>query len=399
MATYCGSLHKINRTRVTQLGLAHLRRQPESDSMKYFLVAPLAGLTRAETAPRNPANERSGLALRSRVDYQTQELRQTWRPITVPAENDSVEPAIEQAWLVSVGNRSFLALIVLASAPISGSNSAVESVLSDLAFAFAAKTHEISSTPLWVSRTLLLPPGGSVPPGWIDGDATTVSLDRPDGTGAQLHLGWGNNAIIGWDESVRPEQSQLLLGILDAQYLWVDIEALSTQSSDSVHEIVESGQSRGLRRNLLLMEQLSTSLALHNLAYDDLLMHVQGVQRTAAVALLKAWNYSDVTERVARRIEDTTRVLEQKTARRDRVYQGVVEAVLFGLALTAVLDLVVAVISTSLASYSSGIEHPGSPVGILPWFAATDPDYLIIATILGIVVLAATVGLVRLRRR
>ncbi len=371
--------------------------------MKYFLVAPLDGFvsTGMPGVRRDAPAPRSSLAMRSRVDYQTDELGQTWSTISaadIPARENL---RVEGAWLVSIRQRSFLALTVESTGTISGSLSEVEEALSDLALDFAASHSGISAAPLWVSRTLLLPSTSTVPIGWIDGEATTIALDRSDDDSVELRLGWGNNAIVGWDEAVRVEESQLLLGILDAQYLWVDIEALSSKSSTSIHEIVDGdGRDSGsLRRKLLLMEELSTSLALHNLAYDDLLMHVQGAQRATAVALLKAWNYDDITARVARRIEDTTRVLEQKTSRRERGYQSLVEAILFGLALAAFLELVIVTISTAYEAHSTGIEHDNSPFGIFPWFQATDPDYVIGGTIVVILAIAALVAFVRLRRR
>ena len=371
--------------------------------MKYFLVAPLSGFVPTGKPPvhRDAQAPRPSLAMRSRVDYQTDELGQTWSTISaadVPSRENLI---VEGAWLVAIRQRSFLALTVESTGKVSGSLSDIEEALSDMALDFATSHPGISASPLWVSRTLLLPSKGKVPVGWIDGDATMVALDRADDDSVELRLGWGNNVILGWDEAVRPEESQLLLGVLDAQYLWVDIEALSAKSSTSIHEIVDGdGREAGsLRRKLLLMEELSTSLALHNLAYDDLLMHVQGAQRATAVALLKAWSYHDVTVRVARRIEDTTRVLEQKTSRRERGYQSLVEAILFGLALAAFLELVIVTISTAYEAHSTGIEYDNSPFGIFPWFQATDPDYVIGATIVVILVIAALVAFVRLRRR
>ena len=370
--------------------------------MKYFLVAPLDGYVSIDGGPRAvQATSRNALTMRSRVEYETEELRQSWSALEVAPAAAKAALRVDAAWLVSIHERSFIAVRAESTAALKGSHSEVEEALSDLVLDFATAHPSVTATPLWVSRTLLLPASGKVPAGWIDGDATTVKLDGSGNTMTELRLGWGNNAIVGWDDAVATDESQLVLGILDAQYLWVDIEALSAKSSTSIHEIVDGGgrEVGSLRRKLLLMEELSTSLALHNLAYDDLLMHVQGAQRATAVALLKAWSYHDVTTRVARRIEDTTRVLEQKTSRRERGYQSLVEAILFGLALAAFLELVIVTISTAYEAHSTGIEHDSSPFGIFPWFQATDPDYVIGGTIVLILAVAAIVAFVRLRRR
>jgi hypothetical protein len=369
--------------------------------MKLFLVAPLDGFVATGHDARDVADaSRLALTMRSRVDYHTAELRQSWTAIDVPTAS-AAPLLIERAWLVSIRQRSFLAVTVESSGKLSGSLSETEEALSDLVLDFATAHPTVTANPLWVSRTLLLPASGKIPAGWIDGDATTVTLDRSDSDSVELRLGWGNNAIVGWNEDVRPEESHLLLGILDAQYLWVDIEDLSARSSTSIHEIVETAgrKSGSLRRKLLLMEELSTALALHHLAHDELVMRVQGAQRATAVALLKAWNYTDITARITRRIEDTTRVLEQKTSRRERGYQSLVEAILFGLALAAFLELVIVAISTAFEVHASGVEFENSPIGIFPWLQTTDPDYVMGATIIVILVIALLVGVVRLRRR
>ena len=258
---------------------------------------------------------------------------------------------------------------------------------------------------IWVSRTALLPARATVQRGWLDNSSHEVDVVDTNGTESdaetKVHVGWGNNAIVGFDSASAISTDPVVLGMLDAQYLWLDLESLSTTSSEVVHDVAEaekSSRSGGLNAKLRIIESLSNALAIHNLEYDDLLMHIQGARRAVGVALLTSWNYDDVAGRISRRLEDTARILEQNKARQDRRYQGLVEAILFGLALAAVLELVLVAITAAIDLHDSGL-HRDSPFGIFRWLQETNPDVLIVGTLVGIVITIVIVGVARLSRR
>jgi hypothetical protein len=387
----------------------------------YLLIAPLDGTVGTAPLDRSSADSlpilgTGSLAMRSRVDYAARELVQGWSRLDVkvlgPAHDPARDYSVTAAWLVSVAARQLVAALVSGS-PHAAEHATVEQTEAALtlsALDFVRRHPRLAGvTPMWVSRSVLLAAGQPVPDGWLDASAEEVSIAQSDGAHsgptARAFVGWGNNAVVGWTASSELAESQFALGLVDAQYLWLDLEALSTTSSRVVHDVADaenlsrSNGVTGLNGKLRTIEDLSNALAIHNLEYDDLLMHIQGARRGVGVALLRAWNYDDAAARISRRLADTARILEQNKARQDRRYQGLVEAILFGIALAAVLELVLVAISASIDVHESGLHTGQSPFGIMRWLQNTNPDYLVLGTVVGIVLLIAVVGVARFRRR
>lgn len=372
--------------------------------MEFLLIAPLDRAIPDES--ENAGTRLSGSILRSRGSFEARELKQRQRPIEVSLPPDSaMSESVEviQCHLVSIGSKSLLVLTVKLSESSAPTDvEAIEILLSDTVSELTANSSAFQgATPLWVSRTIVLRDDEEVPKGWL-GASKSIELGNAGNAvnaGQRVSVGWGNNAIEGWTEGPFPVQSPLVDGLVDAQYLWADIDELASNSSDVVHDVLDSDQSARSQflADLRIMERLTSNLANHNLAYDDLLLHIQGHRRSVATSALKVWGYRDIHSRISRRLDETTRLIEQRKARQDRRYQGVVESILFGLALVALIGLVFDAIVAAHEEHAGGIHRDASPIGILQWVIETDPDWLLIGV--GLLIVAAVGILVAVRAR
>lgn len=369
--------------------------------MEFLLIAPLDRAISDEN--ESVGTRRSGAILRSRGSFETRELAQRRRSIRLkfPPESEiSKLVDVVEGQLVSLGSRTLVVLTVtLLDSASSTDLEAIETLLSDAVSELAAAQADIKGAALlWVSRTLIVREGDTIPAGWL-GASRRVDLGLGENGNPNVSVGWGNNAIEGWTGDHFPLESPVVDGLLDAQYLWADIDELASSSSDVVHDVLDSDQSARSQflADLRIMERLTSNLANHNLAYDDLLLHIQGHRRSVATAALEVWGYRDIHSRISRRLDETTRLIEQRKARQDRRYQGVVESILFGLALVALIGLVFDAIVAAHEEHAGGIHRDASPIGILQWVIGTDPDWLLIGV--GILIAAAVSVLLTFRSR
>lgn len=396
--------------------------------MRYLLIAPTTSARPDPTAraarrrrpsPSAGAATRSEVVLRSRLDFQQNELSQEAVRVHLPGgqvdlnDEGCCAAVVTSAVRVQVRRHSMVALEVRhRCTDVEKSRHSVhtEEFLTSVPAALARILDELDGlTFAWVSRTVLTERDDQVLDNWLDGDIVARQIPANAVQGAEAtgmieaRFGWGNNAIIGWGAAERPVEEQLLRGLIDAQTIWVEIEAISTRSAQIVHNLIDDG-SRLTRRDydthLADIRRLTLEIASHRLAYDDLMLSVQGPRRAAALSQLESWHYAVVAEKVGSRLSDTTAIIEQSKSALDRTYQKVIEVALFALSLVTFVDLVLAAISTSY----SGVDLPpgeGSRLGILRWIRGVDPDWLLAAaagTIL-VIVTGVLVSRVRMRRR
>lgn len=243
----------------------------------------------------------------------------------------------------------------------------------------------------WVGRYALSEP----PAGWLGAETVRRPLNGSSETA--VIGGWGNGAVTGWSLLDDGARGEVVRGLVDAQYLWHQVDELSRRSLDIVrgfrtpHARVRA---RDLRRVQRAVEAEWTALAQHHAAADDLFLNVQGVRRTTALAILEAWQYEDVMARVGRRIADAHDVVSRKRERFERRYQSTVEAVLFVLGLLTFVEIVLAAISTA---YSGPVDTvPGAGVGLFAWLRSTSSDTLVLGTA-GLVLVAALLVVARRR--
>lgn len=404
--------------------------------MKFFLIAPLLGAGGADPAHpaqpggRTPAGGRRRVSatghdgarensLRSRLDHHAGELDQHWReidPVLLP--DTAQQAAVDSAWIVQArGERFLTALVQLGPAhgrpgphaPGAGHGAPVrteqtEEFLSGVVQEIADATAASGTTALWVSRTLLLTGDETARPDWQDGEHTDIALSshHAGGTPAQAtaSLGWGNNTIARWEQVDATTRHQIALGLVDAQAIWRELDGIALRSAAVVrHSLSLAGSAkRSVHQGLIdELADIATTTAGHNLAFDDLLLNVQGMRRSIARASLETWGYADLSARVARRLDETGAILEKRKLALDRRYQRLVSALGIGLSLAVFVDLILAFISTAY------IGMPGSPAegaswGIFRWFATTDGDALLLGSLALAGLATATIMLSRMHR-
>lgn len=235
--------------------------------------------------------------------------------------------------------------------------------------------------PLWVSRTVV----GDGPPGWLDHSA--VEFREGDAT---FSLGWGNNAVSvrlmqdsdAWENAVR--------GLVDAQALYCHLDATSTETGQALLKLSSAGEDNDAADTAILTAaRMSRQLIVFDLAADEVLTHLQGLRRLCAESHLRVWKADALRERTRRRVEDLQQLAEEAVRARASRYQRVVEAILFALALTSVLQTALAVIQTA---FSGGVSTiPGEDRGVLQWIRTSNLDLLLGMTSILLVITAAFV--------
>ncbi len=333
--------------------------------------------------------------LRSRIQSRDNELHQEWSAIPITADA-ATDPRVEGAWVVVERSRRVLAMIVDTNGTVDdafASEDRLTHMLLDIADAF-----DTTGAPLWVNRTALLDDDGTLPPEWMDGEPTEVRA----GTTA-LALGWGNNTATGWptgpmgDPNVPGDRHvlawQVIRGLVDAQVLWCELEELSEVSAVVVTDLSASGtpreRSRIFRELVRRNEALNVDLARHHLAYDDLLLGLQGPRRATAEGSLRAWGYTGVQQRIVRRLTEIRHNVDDLRTERERRYQRIVEGVLTVLSILTLVDLLLSILTVAITGTGT-VPGAGSPLGIFDALRHLDGDvYLMFGLFASAMVLLA----------
>ena len=389
-------------------------------------------------------SEADTMRMRSRLSYTPQYLTQRWYDVVPPRDDDAeavpahsgphlisrlVSPSpddasassgvrIERAAVAVSRTTTVLAVDayigesweaaepVEADSHIYDSIDLLENALSECAEQLArdirAGLEEIpgahATAAIWVARYLRVPHSDSVPEGWLGGEVTPEPFRSPSDASA-LEIGWGNGALRGVEDLGPVEWDEMVRGLIDAQTIWSELAMLSDVSGHTLNELYGPDDRDSKRRRRRLMgqvEDFAGALATHQLAYDDLMLTIQGIRRRTAVATLSAWGYADALERVDRRLSDALVVANTMRSVNERKYQELVQGVLYGLAVLTVLDVSLALIGTA---FSGSDEEPGhdSALGILEAIRLTNQDSLIVAALV-IAVAAAAAYLIGRRK-
>lgn len=260
----------------------------------------------------------------------------------------------------------------------------------------------VGSDVRWVGRSLLMGGAGTIFENWVGLPDGWIGQPRTDGTvevstlhldGGQALLGWGNNVLP--PSLPRDEFKQVILGFLDAQYIWSSMDDLAERGRSLVNQYRTGSDGSKLRKGLIEVEELAVQLSAHHLATDDLHRKVQGNRHLVATGLLNVWGYEAALARMESQLQSTTDLVSARLNRRRERYDTVVEAVLAAIAATGLVQLVVALVALAF------VGRPDSPRqlddgSMLGFFESTNVDVVLWIS-MGLVV-AATFAIVMVRR-
>lgn len=376
---------------------------------RFLVVAPLK-ITAAEleldddTQPTTPSLPEAS-RMYSQEDFDAGQLAQIYvrrsgRPADYPDvydfSRDGVVVQLNDVRLVVAAQ----AVLLHAEANVSikvdrASVPTVERVLSDSVGGYVRDHIRADLDISWVNRTFVSA-GATVPPNWLapPEDTEQVVL-RADGHAPVLTVGWGNNVL---DSDVTGLlRTRLLEGLVDAQVLWGQLDAIAQRSADLIrgYRALPGGKRRESATEQI--DDLTKDLAGHNLYYDDVLLNLQGTRKHVAVALLRSWGYPTLLDRVSRRVNEIERVAQQEAENNRRRYQGIVEAVLLAIGLVSLLQLLLALVQTAFSGAVEQVPGGRDRLSIMEFLRRVDLDLAIWLTSAATVL--AFVGIVLLKRR
>lgn len=376
--------------------------------MKFLLLSPTKALVTER--PRGlKAETASGASqtMRSRTSFTAVELAQAWHDL--PREDirsGRFEASADKAALCWMRNVAVLVMEVDLSASGAGLDlDELEEALSHMAEHYASRyLHEFlepdQAALAWTGRTLLLEAEEQPPEGWLGDGRAEASVDNLDGpSSAGVTASWGNAVISGCEALDEPAWRELVRGMVDAQALWREVSHIADDVASKARKRVV-GNNRRNRQNLKQflrdIDDLSTDLADHNLAADELKMVIQGNRQAAGRAWLNAWGYEDAVSRVERRLSDVENVAERRTARLDARYQGSVEIILLALGSLTLFEVALTAIS---AAYSGGVDEvpgAGTPFSVLGLLRSAHSELILLVA--GVAILSGVLILLRSRR-
>lgn len=376
--------------------------------MLYLLLAPLPQLgeaatgqgdrvaARPEAEAQSAAREQAaGTVFESRRSDRTQILVQQWEDLEAgrhhTGERTGLDFAVEQIALCRVAGMAIGAMEVRASGRWrsrgGGSIAELEADLTSCARAEFAGHSETGQVP-WVGRFALLEGRKTSPENWLAEQIEEVEFEQSTRWSlrdeSRVRLGWGNGEISNWDLLAPQVRQDIVRGLVDAQAVWAEIDELSRRSHRLIEKFVVKDMkvtSRELRTEQGEAESLSVRLANHHLAYDDVVLNVQGARRDVAVGALRSWGYEEATQRISRRIEDLHRVMNTRVERFSRRYQVAVESILFLLGVLAVVDLGLATIGTAYSGSVDSAPGAGSGLGFFAWLRHSNADTMMVVAI------------------
>lgn len=378
--------------------------------MKFLLVCPLepesAGTSR-QTWPGQPRTT-ALTELRNRLDVRTVRLIQNHETLatpsgslaTLPEESlfEYQEARVMAAALVRIGTEQVMVLDVSVMDNPALSIVELETLLSDTASDFAL-LRPGGYKPKWVSRTLLLDDGEEAVPGWIVGQKKELRVDIDSGNDcSEVTLGWANNSVSQWSQYNESERAELIKGLVDAQYIWTEAEALSEGSLIELDAhafrlkfIRHPVRSKGKAGNMLV------ALALHNVAYDDVLLNLQGYRREIAKSSLDVWQYPELMARISRRIAEVHRLETERLSESSSKYENLVGNILLAVGLISAAQLVLAVIQTAFSGGTSDVPGGRGDGGLMTYFRNANIDIWMWGSLTSVV--AVFVCLIFLRNR
>lgn len=339
--------------------------------MYFLLVSPIRSELTRFVSGEGATDDRP---LDSRKTSNVKLLNQEWTDFPVLEVPGFPEISITRSQLCKVQGQKFF--VVQVSLPddlvFRLDVEDLEQRLSRFAHQSATLSLAISGTEVpWVARYALINEDSEAPTNWIDSrtqlvDISNDSLAQTD-CRVKAALGWGNGAVLGWDCMSGSVKDRFVHGILDAQVIWNNASQIIDKNKtvfDALVEEIVSPSRRAVREISPECAQIQMYASVHQLLYDDLFQNVQGIRRSSADLLLRAWEYERLVDRMLARVSDTTGQLELLRARLDSRYHSAVQSTLLVLGFLVVIDTALSFISTA---YSGSVS--GSPDGALGMFS------------------------------
>lgn len=375
--------------------------------MRFLLVAPLidrGGDPFRETASGGASEDaprQASTVFTTRADSMSHIISQRWTRLDAMDVASPSDTCVD-SWLVTSRGMNAVVLDVSISDDEAETLDveALEARLTKIARTEIAGAAALAmAEAAWAGRTLILQDGATPPLGWCSEaqDHHTPVNPVALAAGSALTMGWGNSllTLAEVDPDIPlmelPQVRCAVEGIVDGQLLWLELDWVAARSA---HLVTWTSQGRNrVRRGEFgrmsrEMSQLTSAMAMHQLAFDDLLIRLQGVRRAVATNALTTWGYSDIAVRVERRLSEVNRVVDSWRGQLDSRYQSAAEMILIVLSLVTSLDLALSFISAAYTG-TDRIPGEGSPWGILRWFRNTESD----AVLLGMAVILAGVGI------
>lgn len=308
-------------------------------------------------------------------------LRQTCEPQSDEPDLDCTDIA-----LVDVAGIRFLtAVLHLVPDPAEATQSTImerrlaietycREVVADLVVRLGLESMSIP----WVNRTLVVDDFTEDNAVWLSPRPVPVSPTGVSGDRPQMKVSWGNNLVLAsaFDD---PDARQMLrVGMIDAQAVWLDLEAIGTDAETLVHkQLTDPG---GVPLGAGRTESLLMSVARHNLLYDEVLIHSSSARSAVAKALLVSWGYENLRDRIDQRVRDSDAIDQRRRMRRAARHESRVSKVLLMLSLLSGAQLVLAVVGLA---YSGGTaSYPGvSRWSIFHWARAVGADVWLVLTV------------------
>lgn len=361
---------------------------------KVFLVAPLVG--HPETARRSGIEDgrsTAGAKMRSRDSFWADDLEQAseriadvWEGHAGPAGVAAVR--LQDIRLVRLDEQSILTASALVDRTLASAG-VLENMLTTAVEQLVAETW-LGARVHWVNRTLVAANAQDAGD-WMLCDADNQQVDISARSARRvLTLGWGNNLLEIAEAVDEALESQLLAGLVDAQFIWVQLDAIAVSSGDFI-KAYSGGRREVLqgRRSAEMAGQLSRQMARHHLFYDKVLLHLQGVRGSIARSALHAWRYPDTSRRILHRVREIDHLVQQESESGRRRYQELVENALLALGVIALVQLVIALIQIA---YTGGVVPAGpgnARFSLLSLLKAANTDGVIVTSMVMAVALFA----------
>lgn len=391
--------------------------------MRFILIAPM---TESGGSPGVTWNKKQGQIKRHELETQLEASdihlfsnreksyavlnHQTWAKVAQVHPTDTHNYILDEAWIVNSRNLISLVLVVSTHQDYQPpTTEELETELSDFAIMVADNLQELTEYEVaWVSRTQLLMAKETVTEGWMELDEmdriNSISFTHED-EGGFFNIGWGNNSLkipatSGMDSplSIKPVFS-LIEGLVDAQFLWLELDWISKQSSSLLLKTLSFSNKRVNRQMLGWLSSetsgLSSLMAGHRLGVDELRFRNQGLRKRVGIKALETWGYDATEPRVEKRLDDLESAVSNWRGGLNNRFQAIVEFIMVIFTLFTSIGLALSFISTANIGTTGG---PGTENGwgILTWFRDTDSDIVLLMSAAMIFVVALTILITRL---
>ena len=246
----------------------------------------------------------------------------------------------------------------------------------------------------WISRTLIVKQAEDIPHGWLHERSRSVQAAANIIGCQQVHLGWGNNAIVlGNISTIRDDDSLLYLkGLVDAESFWSDAEHLSNQAiSISLRycRLLESGSTRKhIRGAEDEIDMVAVGCAVLNANSDSYHTHAQGLRALVGSTLLDLWNFQDIVDATEKRLNDISELRSIQQRREGKRYRSLIETAIFILGSLELVSLALDFLEFAYNGNAGDVPEGGGIVSRIVHSAPPD-NWIILAFTIALVLLLA----------